>query len=102
MLFFLIANEVLSGMDLLTQSQSIIITGESGAGKTETTKQLLEYLCFLSKKEDKIITKINEANLLLECLGNAQTEKNCQKFAQLILYCHALREKSLFHIGVSN
>lgn len=73
---FFIANEALSGISLSNQSQSIIITGESGAGKTETTKQLLEYICFLSKKEDKIIIKINEANPLLECLGNAQTEKN--------------------------
>lgn len=61
-------------MHVLNNSQSIIITGESGAGKTESTKQLLRYLCFNSK--EVVAEKINHANPILEAFSNAKTEKN--------------------------
>lgn len=85
-----LANDAVYGIDLLKQSQSIIITGESGAGKTETTNRLIEYLCFMSDSEDEVIRKINEANPLLENFGNAKTENNWNssrycKFLQVIL-----------------
>ena len=44
---FAIADKAFRDMKGLKQSQSIIVSGESGAGKTESTKYLLRYLCEL-------------------------------------------------------
>lgn len=54
-------------------SQSIIVSGESGSGKTETTKHLVGYLCHsLSTIEQKII----DGNPIFEAFGNATTMRN--------------------------
>ncbi|KAF4523011.1 hypothetical protein B566_EDAN007441 [Ephemera danica] len=42
---FAIADKAFRDMRVLKQSQSIIVSGESGAGKTESTKHLLRYMC---------------------------------------------------------
>lgn len=62
------------GMQATNQSQSIVITGESGAGKTESMKQMLRYLSFLSGNE--IENRMNDANPILEGLSNAHTDRN--------------------------
>lgn len=41
------ADKAFRDMKSLKQSQSIIVSGESGAGKTESTKYILKYLCDL-------------------------------------------------------
>jgi len=60
------------------KNQTIIVSGESGSGKTETTKQIVQYLNKLQIKtpDNEILQQIEAAGLVLELFGNAATEKN--------------------------
>lgn len=65
-----------------TKSQCCIVSGESGAGKTESAKYIIRQLMLLCKTASDDGTskdlegKILAVNPLLEAFGNAQTEKN--------------------------
>jgi myosin heavy subunit len=72
------------------RNQSIIISGESGAGKTEATKYIMQYLARITKRPDasgeirspdgKLIAALEDrvlsSNPLLESFGNARTLRN--------------------------
>ncbi|XP_071438694.1 myosin heavy chain 95F isoform X2 [Hetaerina americana] len=74
---FAIADKAFRDMKTLKKSQSIIVSGESGAGKTESTKYILRYLCDLwGSSAGPIEQKILDANPVLEAFGNAKTTKN--------------------------
>ncbi|KAH1012528.1 hypothetical protein HUJ05_011673 [Dendroctonus ponderosae] len=72
---FAIADKAFRDMRVFKQSQSIIVSGESGAGKTESTKHLLKYLCE-GGGAGPIEQKILDANPVLEAFGNAKTTRN--------------------------
>ncbi|KAG0295387.1 hypothetical protein BGZ96_011858 [Linnemannia gamsii] len=61
-------------------NQSILITGESGAGKTENTKKVIQYLASIAadknNKIGRLESQILQANPILESFGNAQTIRN--------------------------
>ncbi|RHY31310.1 hypothetical protein DYB32_003604 [Aphanomyces invadans] len=71
------------------RNQSILVSGESGAGKTETTKILMNHLATIAGgMNDGTIKKIIEVSPLLEYFGNAKTVRNDNssrfgKFTQL-------------------
>ncbi|KAI9912741.1 hypothetical protein PsorP6_005621 [Peronosclerospora sorghi] len=71
--------------------QSILVSGESGAGKTETVKIMMNHLASVSgggQHGTQVIDQVLQSNPLLESFGNAKTKRNDNssrfgKFAQL-------------------
>ena len=69
------------------KNQSILITGESGAGKTENTKKVITYFAFVGsnagkklkegeKKKASLEDQVVQTNPVLEAYGNAKTVRN--------------------------
>lgn len=61
------------------EPQCVIISGESGAGKTEAAKKIMHYVCKMNEGSgdvQKITNAILETNPLLEAFGNAKTLRN--------------------------
>merc|ERR1711963_769134 len=65
-----------------TKDQSMSITGESGAGKTENTKKVISYLAMVASSGKKTGKKVSledqivATNPILESYGNAKTSRN--------------------------
>ena len=86
------ANKSYYYLSKFNKNQSILISGESGAGKTQSTKIIIDYLTYLSNptananananpnandsKTSSIQSKIIHANPIVEAFGNAKTIKN--------------------------
>jgi len=73
---FLIADDAYAMLRDTQQGQSIVISGESGAGKTECTKQCLQYIAEIAGSSSNVEQRILLANPILEAFGNAKTLRN--------------------------
>ncbi|KAH8097375.1 hypothetical protein JL720_265 [Aureococcus anophagefferens] len=84
------AEDAFTSLQRTRKNQAIVICGESGAGKTETTKLMLHYLSVASKRTSArresgaepgaggptIAERMVASNPLLEAFGNAKTLRN--------------------------
>ncbi|KAJ1938089.1 class II myosin, partial [Linderina macrospora] len=82
---FAIADAAFHDMLHSKENQSILITGESGAGKTENTKKVIQYLTAIAGDRNasggavsgsSLEQQVLSANPILESFGNAQTIRN--------------------------
>ncbi|KAJ1961667.1 class II myosin [Dipsacomyces acuminosporus] len=77
---YAIAEGAFRNMIAYKESQCVIISGESGAGKTEAAKKIMEYIAAVSGGQSSSIKEIKEmvlaTNPLLESFGCAKTLRN--------------------------
>ncbi|KJE93198.1 myosin-Ib [Capsaspora owczarzaki ATCC 30864] len=76
---FALADEAYRNMRDRAQDQCIIITGESGAGKTEAAKLIMKFIAAVSGDShagSKIKDQLLKSNPVLEAFGNATTNRN--------------------------
>lgn len=82
---FAIADEAFRNLVEEGRNQSILVTGESGAGKTENTKKVIQYLAAVAPTDNSNVRRGQDGNLsqqilranpILEAFGNAQTVRN--------------------------
>jgi len=93
---FLFSERLYKELVTFRSAQSVIITGESGSGKTESTKYIMNYLAERSRISDPSYSKSNNtitfedkflcSNPILESFGNAKTLRNdnSSRFGKLI------------------
>lgn len=74
-----------TGLAFGGEDQSILVSGESGAGKTETVKIAMNHIASVQrgkteaseeKFSDPVVNRVLESNPLLEAFGNAKTRRN--------------------------
>lgn len=77
---FAVAESAYYNMKAYKDNQCVIISGESGAGKTEAAKRLMQYVANVSGGSDSSIQRTKDmvlaTNPLLESFGNAKTLRN--------------------------
>ncbi|XP_029613251.1 unconventional myosin-Vc isoform X1 [Salmo trutta] len=75
---FAVAEEAYKQMARNNKNQSIIVSGESGAGKTVSARYAMRYFAMVSKSGSKtrVEDKVLASNPITEAIGNAKTTRN--------------------------
>eukprot|EP01134_Creolimax_fragrantissima_P007676 CFRG7676T1 len=84
---YAVSREAYCRLQEKTENQVVLISGESGAGKTETAKLIIQHLSMMSGGGvGTILQQIQDSSPLLESLGNAKTvyNNNSSRFGKFI------------------
>ncbi|XP_067328163.1 unconventional myosin-Ic isoform X1 [Anolis sagrei] len=76
---YAIADNAYRSLRTERRDQCVLISGESGAGKTEATKKVLQYYavtCPASEQVETVKDRLLQSNPVLEAFGNAKTLRN--------------------------
>ncbi|XP_033218735.1 unconventional myosin-Va isoform X2 [Belonocnema kinseyi] len=75
---FAVAEEAYTKLERESHDQSIIVSGESGAGKTVSAKYAMRYFATVggSSKETQVEKKVLSSSPIMEAIGNAKTTRN--------------------------
>ncbi|XP_058472380.1 unconventional myosin-Ib isoform X3 [Solea solea] len=76
---YALADEAYRSLRDQDKDQCILITGESGAGKTEASKLVMSYVaavCGRGQEVNKVKEQLLQSNPVLEAFGNAKTVRN--------------------------
>uniref|UniRef100_A0A8C2GVH8 Unconventional myosin-Ib n=1 Tax=Cyprinus carpio TaxID=7962 RepID=A0A8C2GVH8_CYPCA len=76
---YALADEAYRSLREQDKDQCILITGESGAGKTEASKFVMSYVaavCGKGQEVNKVKEQLLQSNPVLEAFGNAKTVRN--------------------------
>ncbi|XP_066225554.1 unconventional myosin-Ia [Saccopteryx leptura] len=76
---YALANAAYQSLRVRDQDQCILITGESGAGKTEASKLVMSYVaavCGKGEQVNSVKEQLLQSNPVLEAFGNAKTIRN--------------------------
>ena len=87
---FVVADNAYTALIRNYLSQSVVISGESGSGKTESIKLILKYITHIARKNApnhrNIQDQILQANPVMEAFGNAKTSRNNNRSIFLSLF----------------
>ncbi|KAF0746073.1 unconventional myosin-Va, partial [Aphis craccivora] len=75
---FAVAEQAFNKMEIEKNNQSIIVSGESGAGKTVSAKYAMRYFATISgsETETEVEKKVLASSPIIEAIGNAKTTRN--------------------------
>ncbi|KAG1680851.1 Unconventional myosin-Va [Nymphon striatum] len=99
---FAVSEEAYTQMERESQNQSIIVSGESGAGKTVSAKYAMRYFATVggSTTETQIEKKVLASNPIMEAIGNAKTTRN-DNSSRFGKYTEIDFNKTFFIMGAS-